>query len=273
MNLPDSERAFISRILESVQELKKDDVFYANMEVNSSHSFFFEHTQEHVPGIMILEAARQMVTACGHIFGKIPLQGYQFVLNQLNSRFMNFVDPNYPVEMVVELTQLETKKNGEWEFIIFKVSVFQKNFLCAIIDIDSRSVNKKIFKRIRKGIKDAPSLRFYPVNPDNCPVSLWSPDMKSYYIGRLEDLSALGFSVEFEEKPEGPGTDYEFVMHFQEIGFIRGKCRRIWMNGRNDSYYCGFNILEAEKADIEHLEDAIKRYCQLRVDREQHEEN
>ena len=168
---------------------------------------------------------------------------------------------------------METKKNGEWEFIIFKVSVFQKNFLCAIIDIDSRSVNKKIFKRIRKGIKDAPSLRFYPVNPDNCPVSLWSPDMKSYYIGRLEDLSALGFSVEFEEKPEGPGTDYEFVMHFQEIGFIRGKCRRIWMNGRNDSYYCGFNILEAEKADIEHLEDAIKRYCQLRVDREQHEEN
>src|SRR3989338_11275546 len=52
-----------------------------------THKFFFDHELDHLPGILILEAARQFGTAISHLFFNIPFE-YQFILHDLSSQFI-----------------------------------------------------------------------------------------------------------------------------------------------------------------------------------------
>ncbi len=269
ISLTNHEKMILYEIFESIEAFKKENVFYAEMLVDMRHSFFFEHHQEHVPGMMVMEAARQMTIACCHVFGNIPLKGSQIALNTFNAKFIDYIDLHYPIGMKADFLRIDDK-NGEWTWAKALVSIFQKGVVCTEFDIDGRIMSKKLFSRFREGRNMTnPAHRFYPVDPELCPTSLWSSDKEDYYVGKLIDISLNGFCIEIGEfvGEEASQKDYDFIMYFPVIGFVRGGCHQRWSRNENESFFGGFHINRIVKADKDNLKQAVKRFCHLRTDR------
>ncbi len=269
--ISDNERFMLAEMLQNVPDVPSEDIFYANLLINPVHSFFFEHPQDHVPGMMLLEAARQFTLACWHVYGKVPVKGVQFILNSFNSKFNDYVDLNYPAGLKGEILFVDKRKSGEWISLVFKTTIFQNGDVCGIFEIDGRTVSKKLFLRLREGRDDPdPSHRFYPIKGFNCTMSLWDIKKGHYIKTRLWDICYEGFRLEMYEAIILNHKDYEydFIMCFEEVGFIRGKCRLVWQKEDRDMIWAGFIISSIFQEDKKNLKDAIKRYCHLRTDRE-----
>ncbi len=55
------------------------DRFLAELLVDTSHPYFFEHAIDHVPGLMLIEAIRQAATAAMHLFYGVPLDAASII--------------------------------------------------------------------------------------------------------------------------------------------------------------------------------------------------
>jgi hypothetical protein len=74
----------------------RTDHFRGELCVHREHTFFFEHERAHVPGIYLIEGARQMSIAAAHMFYEVPFDVYEFVMTECSARFRNvanLVDP------------------------------------------------------------------------------------------------------------------------------------------------------------------------------------
>jgi 2-oxo-3-(phosphooxy)propyl 3-oxoalkanoate synthase len=81
----------VSSVVRS-SELPESDGYHhftATFDVANDHDFFFEHPRNHVPGLYIIEAGRQLAVAITHLYYDIPF-GVEFVMNQLGVKFQNF---------------------------------------------------------------------------------------------------------------------------------------------------------------------------------------
>lgn len=67
---------------------------------DTDHTFFYEHEQDHVPGMYMTEAARQMITACSHEYFKMPIKS-KFVLTQFESVFYQFAEKDQPLFLLL----------------------------------------------------------------------------------------------------------------------------------------------------------------------------
>ncbi len=269
--ISDIERFKLAQIINDIPDIPVENIFYSNLLINTSHPFFFEHSIDHVPGIMLMEAARQFTTACCHVFGKVPLRGVQFIMNQFNSKFYDYVDLNYPVGMKAELFRYEKGKEGEWLSVDFHVTIYQNGTICTYFEMEGRLINKKLFTRLREGrSKTNPAHRFYPLNIENCTISLWNIKKEKYVKAKLFDISFDGFRLELEEMPDEKSihNEFEFIICFPQIGFIRGGCHLKWFNSSKEIILCGFHITKISRADKKNIKETIKNYCHLRTDRE-----
>ena len=88
------ENAFISRV-ESVGEDHPDD-FIGQLVLGKDHPFFFEHPLDHYPGLMLVEAGRQLGTAVAHLSYGVP-RDCVFVLNEMTVDFTTFAELGQPV--------------------------------------------------------------------------------------------------------------------------------------------------------------------------------
>ena len=70
--------------------------FECEMIVDPTHPFFFEHPLDHIPGMMFLEAGRQLGIAASHLFLGVPF-GTQFISREFVIRFDALADLAEPV--------------------------------------------------------------------------------------------------------------------------------------------------------------------------------
>ena len=75
-----------------------------------THKFFFDHELSHLPGILILEAARQFGTAVSHLYFNVPFES-QFILHDLSSQFVAGADTDNDVFIDVMITDAKIKNN------------------------------------------------------------------------------------------------------------------------------------------------------------------
>jgi 2-oxo-3-(phosphooxy)propyl 3-oxoalkanoate synthase len=59
--------------------------------IQQHHSFFFEHHRDHVPGLYLIEAGRQMSAAVAHLFYGVPF-GVEFVMTDFHAWFRNMAN-------------------------------------------------------------------------------------------------------------------------------------------------------------------------------------
>jgi 3-oxoacyl-(acyl-carrier-protein) synthase len=83
---------------------KPDGTCIAQLRVDESHPYFFDHALDHVPGILMLEGIVQL--AEWSAFRSIPVQGEPY-LNAIKLNFRRFCEKNAPVDIVMQRTDVQ----------------------------------------------------------------------------------------------------------------------------------------------------------------------
>ncbi|MGF1750705.1 AfsA-related hotdog domain-containing protein [Vibrio cionasavignyae] len=126
------------------------------------HYFFYRKPHEHVPGIMLLEAARQTIYYQLYSFSQQQLGQVTVSLNELNAKFYNYAELMYPIEIVVDdLTLGDTQKPKE---VLYSASFYQKGILIARINSLAPVISLKRFKMARNVNLFGEEERFSPLS-------------------------------------------------------------------------------------------------------------
>lgn len=141
------QNVFVSRF-ESAGEDQPDD-FIGQLYIDAEHPFFFEHPLDHVPGLMMVEAGRQLGTAVAHVAYGVPVGETSFILNGMEVDFTGFAELDQPVFVISEVTDKKYKRDALTEML------YHGHFVQAEKKIGYMSgrwhiYDKKVMKRLRK---------------------------------------------------------------------------------------------------------------------------
>jgi hypothetical protein len=149
--MTDLDEWLLSDIFERGSFHYDNSYFLANMIIDVNHFYFFEHPNEHVPGMMLIEAARQMLMACAHKYGSVPLAGYNFIMSNLEVEFKRYLELNSPMLLIASQTECYKYDTGIWADMAFDVSFFQNETLSSSMKFHFNVVTERVFKRMRAG--------------------------------------------------------------------------------------------------------------------------
>lgn len=90
-------------LLGELSRVGESDWFAAQVYQCNDHSFFYEHPQDHVPGLYLIEATRQFGLACAHLFHNVPMDR-PFVLDDMHIQFSQFAEKTAPLYLLAEYT-------------------------------------------------------------------------------------------------------------------------------------------------------------------------
>jgi len=193
LSLSERDRIELANLLEAVPDLPLDEVYHGVMRIDATHPFFFEHPTEHVPGMILVEAARQFGVACCHLFGQIPMRGYQFIVREIHVRFLDYVNINYPATFRAELKSVNKRRTGEWHEVTLAVNIFQQGTARVEMEFPAQFVSKRSFQRLRAGRHQTDPLhRFQPMENIRHEIVLWNSAEGRYHKAKLWDISMEG---------------------------------------------------------------------------------
>ncbi len=126
-----------------------DNVFECNVLFDHDLPFFFEHYIDHLPGLLLIEAARQMKTAVSHIYYDIGLD-YSFILCLSNTVFKDFIelDSRVTLRLIMDESGINTDKVSRKVFHC-KVVAIQDNVIKAELESKWRCILKRVMNRMR----------------------------------------------------------------------------------------------------------------------------
>ncbi len=275
LHISDQARRGLSEIFEKVEGVPRKEIYFANVHIDQNHSYFFEHPQEHVPGMILIEVARQMSMVCAHVYGKVPLDAI-FMLTKLDNTFSNYTELNYPIKVRAKLDQVKTDTEGAWSFYFLTFTFYQRHKVTCTSIVEAMIVNQAVFKKIRRDKEIYDQLpRFCPIEGIENNISL--RDGKQRYLSSIIDVSHQGFMLKFPnddfiKKEDGTLDEtksFEFFMFFDKIGFIHGNCDMKWSEPNGDGgTIAGFLITKMNPIDTENLKEAMKFHFRLKDERE-----
>lgn len=139
---------------------KEYEAFATQVHVNQSHAFFFDHPLDHVPGMLLIEASRQMLTAIPHIFYETPINN-SCILDLMTARFEKFAELGKPIFLVAVVLNKVLRQRGGIEFDI-RVTLMQAGQPVGEIRTSGRSYDQRVMQRARaigsKKIEEQPQL-------------------------------------------------------------------------------------------------------------------
>jgi hypothetical protein len=271
LSLSEGDRTGLANLLESVADLELEEVYHAGLNVDPTHAFFFEHPNEHVPGMMLLEAARQFALACWHLFGHIAVRDSQFIMNELKAVFRDYVNLNYPATFKAEIKTLTKRRSGEWHQATLLVTTVQQGAVCAEMEFPAQVISKRSFQRLRADRQHTDPLhRFHPIENVHHELVLWNVTRQKYFRAKLWDISMEGFrATMIDAIDDTPVPErWEAILYFEELGFIRSDCSPLWQRRERETHWAGFHFLDMSSEDRMLLQSAIRQYCHVRSERE-----
>jgi hypothetical protein len=103
----------------------RTDHFRGILCVHKSHKFFFEHDRNHVSGLYLIEASRQMSIAVAHVFYTVPFD-VEFVMTECSAQFRNVANLDDP--LLAELvTSGHVYRKGQLSSMYSEIVVRQRN--------------------------------------------------------------------------------------------------------------------------------------------------
>lgn len=266
-HLTDKDRVSISNLFDRLPSFRRPRSMYLNLVIDTTNSFFFRRHQEHVPGIMLIEAARQAMYAHYHHFSHWTRSQAAFTIESLNVDFHNFINPNYPVRIrVEELGLAEMRSSGEKSVSV--ASFYQSNKLTAVATLRYNVIKTELFKRMRNIKPLASCNRFLPVKNIAKTAAFVSTSGKRLE-GTLNDISASGFNASFDHDPSlESNSQFDFLMFVDTIGLIGAKVELLWTQIREDRTVAGFKIVAIQSLCEKRLRETIKNFTFLNMRRE-----
>lgn len=109
--------------------------------------FCFDHELDHLPFMMTIELIRQAGIAIGHVIHKIPLKGFTNIMDCMNLNVLKFIELDVPLLIIINDIMLKNKPSRQERVMHFYL--YQKNSLCASVDINASIMEKDIYRRLR----------------------------------------------------------------------------------------------------------------------------
>jgi hypothetical protein len=88
----------------------RPDEHVAQLALDPAHPYHFEHAQDHVPGMMLIEAGRQLAMAIAHIYYDVALDAV-FVVENMSMSFGRFAELGAPVFIHARVADREYRRN------------------------------------------------------------------------------------------------------------------------------------------------------------------
>lgn len=262
LHLPDIDRSIISDQLSACGFEREGALYYAKMRVDVTHDFFFEHHNEHIPGIMLIETFRQFAMALGHSFFGIPIDNAQLILNTISSTFKNYAELSIPVTIIGIIENVTMNKYGYLGTLDLTTQFYQLNDEIAEFKLNGQTAPKKIYKIMRKRRIDSYLGKYrYHIRPEfKHYVSIKSVESGEFKQCLLEDVSFGGFNADtVGEVLLEPDSAYEFIFFSEKIGLVYGTAENRWTTEKRTRG--GFKIQQISKSDIETLKEFIVKRC------------
>jgi hypothetical protein len=257
--ITDTESTGISKILEGFSCIKWDDTFIANVHIDPSHPYFFEHLLDHVPGMMLIETARQMFTACSHIYGKVPVKGISFILNDMNIHFSDYIWLSYPIRIELVMTHTTYHNEGYWYNCSCKVNLYQDFIKKATISISGTTMKSSFIDNLIMN-KHAEDIKFMNSPASDCSVFLSHLSRKTCLKGTIADISHKHFVICIKEKTLLKADDeFEFKISHSKKYTANGVCRLKKYQKINNTICGFFMISQLNPVDRENINEIIKR--------------
>ncbi len=140
------ENNLVSRI---IQISKGDtDSYLSQFIIDNSHPYFFEHPYDHIPGMMMVEAARQVGSAIAHLYYDVSFETV-FILNEMNVRFFRYVVLTLPLFIKSQVRNKLTRRGKLMQMEIDGYLV-QDGKEVAFMSGTWQMYDKKIIQRFRR---------------------------------------------------------------------------------------------------------------------------
>ena len=143
------ENVFVSRFERVSDELPDD--FIAQLYLDASHPFFFEHPLDHYPGLMLVEAGRQLGTAVAHVEYGVPRDAV-FILNDFTVRFESFAELSQPV-FVNSTVREKEEKRGALVGMLYAGNFVQNEKPIGFMSGRWHMYSKKVMERMRRAAR------------------------------------------------------------------------------------------------------------------------
>jgi hypothetical protein len=127
-----------------------EDIYYAQMHVDTEHDFFFEHANEHLPGLMLIEAVRQFGLACSHLFTGVPVKGIHFILSEIAVQYKGYLELNLPIMFEGRLRNAKYNRSGMIAFADFATGVYQNNREMVSTNVIGKYLDNSLYTILRK---------------------------------------------------------------------------------------------------------------------------
>jgi hypothetical protein len=141
------QNVFVSRY-EAVDEDHPDD-FIGQLFIDKTHPFFFEHPLDHVPGLMLVEAGRQLGTAVAHTAYGVPLGERVFILNGMEVDFTGFAELDQPVFVNSHVSEKKFKRDMLSE-MFYHGNFVQNDQNIGFMSGRWNIYDKRVMKRMRR---------------------------------------------------------------------------------------------------------------------------
>ncbi len=257
--LSTSAKLRISRALEQVEDPPR--AYCATLVVDTAHQFFFEHMVEHVPGLLIIEAARQMVVATELKYRGVAAD-VQFILQAFSAEFQGYLDNCVPVDLYCRETSRAEPRSGRPSCDVhLEVVVGQMHREAARFKLVGETITTSLFERLRRNRAATLGHRVFVQRPHVVSDVVVGPVQARRGHAVPVAFWLDGLRLKLAEPFPDPRGEGELTLSFPDLPAI-GSRFRVSRQWRED----GASFAEVELIDLEKsarlvLQKAIALYC------------
>ncbi len=182
--------------------------------------YFYRKHHEHVPGMMLIEAARQAIYAQYYRTSTYKRGEISISMKSVNCDFADYVESNYPVTITVDKTEVPVEFGKAFDRRT--ASLYQRGRYVAAMDMIGSPIKMNLFRRLRNITPDAEEW-FLPIK-GFAPSVLFFDGTGQRMEGKLWRVSQSGMDILFPKQLEGDAA-LDFVISVDGIGYISGKAR------------------------------------------------
>lgn len=251
--LTEEQKAAICRILATRLESGICPINRYRVLNDTQNYFFYRKTHEHVPGLMLIEIARQAMyhyfyNHSGYSRGEVSIS-----ISSLDVEFSSYVESAYELEVVVTQTQETARRQPR--FVDKTATFYQNGRMVSRVRLQGGAMKMKLFKRMRT-LKFPPTHWFTP-SARILQGAILADQRGEVCSVALVRLSATGVRFRGQALPGQPLRS--ITLHIADQGFLTLPLLAEMPQDRDGQYEAGFAELSADQRY--QLQETIKCHC------------
>jgi A-factor biosynthesis hotdog domain/PilZ domain len=272
--LAESARIEVSAILDRITDSTRPMVYYVNMYNDTKNYFFYRKHHEHVPGIMLIEVARQAMYAHFYRCRDHRREEISLSIDSFHMDYLSFTESNYPVRIRVEDVPVQKESGAPPQDKAIRLiqrggscaTFYQRNKIVAVATISATLIKINLFNRLRRTTADE-THRFFPIK-NIANLVLLSDRKGRKREAKLHDISMKGLCLTLGRGQDvTEGEALEISLYVEGVGFLNANAQLKWRVEMPHGTRAGFALTEMADTASSRLKEIIKNYTYVNQSR------